>query len=337
MRLVSVLIILCFTAVAAIAGSECQGLFNQTDHSRLIRSLADLRLKLDLAQATNMDTITFSVLQADYLKKELEAEKSLDINREELVAEIRQQIDKLQDEKKVERNISDEQKKVVQAHYLLGEKAEFIFVKGKRRRTKNESTDDFYMMSTHVTQHIWAEVAELANRVLKQRNPITVSPSTDLNSHLNPVETVSMEDIHVWLTSLNKLSEIDHPSLKDIFPEHKTHDTYDLPYIKEWKHVFELSRENWDSKEAIKRGMPSLERLNEVAWVIGPGSVIHPVGTKPPFRIGKKKFYDISGNAWQVMRDLSTGVNVIVGGLYEGLFRQPNEGVSFRLVKRKNK
>jgi formylglycine-generating enzyme required for sulfatase activity len=126
---------------------------------------------------------------------------------------------------------------------------------------------DFIMGETEVTQKLW--------KAIMNNNPSNFK-GDDL-----PVEQVSWNDVHDFITKLNRL----------------TGKNYRLPTESEWEYAAgggTTNRTKWS-------GTNSESNLGDCAWYDGnSGSKTHSVHTKSPNGLG---LYDMSGNVWEWCSD----------------------------------
>ncbi|HVK62765.1 MAG TPA: formylglycine-generating enzyme family protein [Bdellovibrionales bacterium] len=315
-----VIAILClFASQGAFAVSElsCSAIVLSIDET--IRSLAALRLKLDIAHAEGSSSIAMTALSNEYQRRERTFVQYIEQNgimsRDAFVEQMRQEISLLQEDlllteqrsqQSRERENQDrrEQQNVITASTIDGTRAIFhridpgSFTMGSGdNRVLVDVTGPFDMMATATTQIIWRKVAELANQKLRYR--IDLDPSF-FKGDTNPVEHVSHADVGQWLKALNKLSKRGEPALFELIPDHKTGDVYRLPTEAEWEFVVR-GRGQYNDKYHFGNDR---SQLADYAWYGGgPGSGTHPVAQKMPLMIGQSEFYDMYGNVGEWVSD----------------------------------
>jgi len=159
----------------------------------------------------------------------------------------------------------------------------------------------FFLMATPVTQVLWLEVAELANRsnvgFEKFYGDEGLRPSF-FRGDTKPVESVTSYDIQRWLGALNELSQAGVPSLADLIPDHRQGDVYGIPRMEEWEFVAS-SRGQFDSSYFFSN---KDSQIDARAWVRrNSGEQTHPVAAKEPMVIDGLEFYDMIGNVWEMV------------------------------------
>ena len=125
---------------------------------------------------------------------------------------------------------------------------------------------DYYIGETEVTQELW-------NAVMGS------NPSYFYGNMQRPVETVSWNDCHTFISRLNEL----------------TGETFRLPTEAQWEYA---ARGGNKSKGYTYSGS---DAEDDVAWYwYNSGGMTHPVKTKAPNELG---IYDMSGNVWEWCSD----------------------------------
>ena len=125
---------------------------------------------------------------------------------------------------------------------------------------------DYYIGETEVTQELW-------NAVMGS------NPSYFYGNMQRPVETVSWNDCHTFISRLNEL----------------TGETFRLPTEAQWEYA---ARGGYKSKGYTYSGSNAID---DVAWHwYNSDRTTHPVKTKAPNELG---IYDMSGNVWEWCSD----------------------------------
>jgi formylglycine-generating enzyme required for sulfatase activity len=132
------------------------------------------------------------------------------------------------------------------------------------------TVSDFSIGKTEVTQAQWVAI-------------MGSNPSNFKGDNL-PVETVSWDDVQVFLGKLNA----------------KTGKTYRLPTEAEWEYAAGASTGPATGRNKFA-GTNNESSLGDYAWYDGnSGGKTHPVGSKQPNSLG---LYDMGGNVWEWCND----------------------------------
>lgn len=293
----------------------------QTQINNAVRDLSALRLSLDQAKSKGTSSVELTALTSGYRKKEQALieylEKYKIMTREQLVEKMKQEIQKIQSEKQVERKQDDrnkdeearrrrEQEEQIKNSVIDGTRAVMHRIEPgpfKMGEVGNQIdvniTKPFDMMATPTTQIVWRKIADLAGQKLPGKYQINADPSNFKGDTL-PVEKVSYEDIQTWIKALNDLSVAGEPALADLIPGHKKGDVYRLPTEAEWEFVV---RGRGQYNDTYHFGSQE-SQLGDYGWYSGnSGNKTHPVAQKKPLVIGGKEFYDMHGNVWEWVQD----------------------------------
>lgn len=340
------LALLFLSAPAYAENFQCAGLFFDREIESAIYSLAELRLSLDLARASNSNSIAHVALEGDFRKKEKFLEtflKESDIQKliQIQIAKIQILIREPRPSEIEKRNQGEEKIKSMDPDGNLGI---FHYIGAGEaiinRFTINntiEVTKGFEMMATSVTQVLWSNIVRLIQTKLPGKYNLKENPS-EIQNPLAPVNNVSYDDAENWIAGLNELSMMNEPELEKIFVDHKSGIKYRLPSGAEWEFV------------AHGRGTVTTNFYwgNEFFWkedYIYPRSTSDisnfPVAKKVPLTFEGKSFYDLWGNVYEWVTDDFSGwknMKVFKGGIFTGgtsgvKRSEPRGNIGLRLVR----
>lgn len=160
-------------------------------------------------------------------------------------------------------------------------------------------TKPFELMATPMTQVVWKKIAKLVAKNFPGKHKIIANPS-HFKGDARPVETVSYDDVQIWILALNELSVAGEPELSEIIKGHNTGDVYRLPTEAEWEFVI---RGRGQYNDNYHFGNDE-SLLGDYAWYKENSSdQTQPVAQKNPLRIEEKEFYDMYGNVWEWVQD----------------------------------
>lgn len=131
---------------------------------------------------------------------------------------------------------------------------------------------DFSIGQTEVTQELWQAV-------------MGSNPSEFSGKNL-PVDNVTWDECHVFVTRLNKIMHENGQLAQD--------KTFHLPSEAQWEYAAKGGNK---SKSYTYAGSND---INAVAWTRGNTNRTHPVASKIPNELG---IYDMSGNVWEWVED----------------------------------
>lgn len=316
-------LVICHASRAFAASNSCEMIFSSEESSqieKLVRSLAELRINLDIAKAKGTKALEFTALNSEYKKKEKEFATYLEsrqlMTRAEMREKIKQEISLLQERDRSQKKENDENKEQqdrrrkeqsqkIADSIIDGTRAIFHRVEPGSfkmgddfRRVDVTLTKAFEMMATKTTQSIWRKVAELANEKLSEDFHLDVDPSFNKGSS-HPVESINFVETQKWIGALNKLSEQGDPELTLLIPGHKKGSVYRLPTEAEWEYV---ARGQGTLKDNFPEGNDPAHIL-EYGWLAENSESTQPVALKRAIRIDGKDFYDLYGNVHEFVQD----------------------------------
>ena len=299
----------------ASGGNQCtEVLIGKAQIERAIHDLSSLRISIDIGKVHRSKSLMFTALSGDFDKKEKELIEYLErhkiMTRAELLEKMREEIRLIQSgrqqQNEEESRRRQEQEEQIRNSVIDGTRAVFhpiepgSFKMGEVYKPVDVTlTKPFEMMATPVTQIIWKKIAELVKSRFGNKYKINVDPS-QFKGATHPVETVSYEDIEIWIKGLNELSQIGEPSLSDLISGHKQGDVYRLPTEAEWEFVV---RGRGEFNDVYHFGN-DVSQLGDYAWFRGNSAgQNHPVAEKRPLVINGREFYDMHGSVWEWVHD----------------------------------
>jgi hypothetical protein len=314
-----ILIILFALPLSARAQTSCHDLFRSLVPSQgvgsvgdLIKNLAHLRLKLDLAQAQGITTPQVSALNSQFKIKEAELIRYIDshqlMTRAELfglmvkeIGKAQQNNDVLSSEEKIKK---EDEKKAFEELSPTGEKILFSriekgsFLMGHKKSDPTHETIEksFQLAITSTTQIVWKQVLEAARSQFPgQFSELPSNPSSQKGDFL-PVDNITYNQVGRWLEALNALASASDPIVNQIMPGHKIGDIYRLPTEIEWEFV---ARDRGRLPPAFVLG-DILEGMDPYIWSRkNAGRSLQQVATRQPMLLSGGAFFDIYGNSCQ--------------------------------------
>ncbi len=301
------ILIFSFTITSVAKSESCFSLFGTTEVMSTVRSLAELRMKLDDTKVDGNESILSSAMEFAYSKKENEAITKLNISRDSLKHIMREEIFKISQEKEQEKKSIAEHRKLAENQISEEEKTKIPVFNTITLSQLHLAGRAHAMMATPVTQGFWRKVAEIANRTLKLQLKIETDPSLHQGNDLLPLENVSPLQVEDWIQALNQLVQMDNPEIKNIIPDAKKSFHYRLPTKLEWNLIVD---------SFLKTAGPAL--LDKYSWHSGNANgTTHLVGQLDPIEFQGQKFYDMIGNvSFLTKRGPETGHRQLVGMSY---------------------
>ncbi len=318
----------------------CKSLFSARIDST-IHSLAELRMKLDLALAKGAGSIALTALRHDYQLKEQELAQHFaatgEMTTAELKERIRQEIALLQ--KQLNQN-EGEARRVRQTEKAQQErqtremrealdpltrarKAVFHdirpgkFLMGEPgKQVEVEITEPFSMMDTQVTQWMWATLkVAMGEDDLEKINPSHFKTGTNsINVNIDrivvqmianhPVESVSWFEVAEFIDGLNILSKTGDTKIQNLL------DILIPGHMKSDVYDFPMEAQ-WefvmrDRGNANKKYFDRDDRADvpTYGWSSeNSADKIHEVAALQPRLIEGQPFYDLEGNVWEYNKD----------------------------------
>jgi formylglycine-generating enzyme required for sulfatase activity len=314
-----ILIIFFALPLSVRAQTSCHELFLSSVPSQgvgsvddLIKNLAHLRLKLDLAQAQGIINPQVSALRSQFKIKEAELIRYVDshqlMTRAELFALMVKEIAKAQrddgtlsleekikkeDERKAFEDLSPTGEKIL-FHRI--EKGSFMMGHKKTDPTHETIEKSFQLAITSTTQIVWRQVLEAARHQFPGHFSELPSNPSSQKGDLLPVDNITYIQVERWLEALNMLASAADPIVNEIMPGHRSGDIYRLPTEIEWEFV---ARDRGRLPSAFVLG-DILEGMDPYIWSSkNAGRSLQPVATRQPMLLSGGAFFDIYGNSGQ--------------------------------------
>lgn len=239
----------------------------------------------------NSDHIIYAPMMQDYMKA------NLDIKKIKIWAQQELNRQKKTTEEKTE-NKKNTKTATIKMTFHRIEGGDFL-LDGKHPY----KIDSYELMSTSVTQSMWAKLQSLAG----SRDASVIWPSENIGlneksipSNLDhPVENITFFEAEEFIKKLNTLSRSHDPkiqaSLREIIFDHQVGDTYDFPTFLQMQ--FARNNRGLNSHEWFQK--QDIAHLTEMDWFDENSKhQTHPVAEKKPFAIGGKYFFDLNGNVF---------------------------------------
>ena len=303
-------------SVPARAQFSCEDIFSRVTPK--IKSLARLRMTLDLAQADGLSSPELLALKSEYDKKEKVLIKNFEahgiMTRAQVIRKIRDEIEKAQatdsegdessDAKRAEQQKHQVQTRVISGlHVVLQPVRPGSFEVGEVGRQKPVTlTKPFSMAATPTTQMVWKAVVEAAQgrfgkefESLKAQTPLPMS-------RVHPMEYVSYNEIILWISALNRLAAVNDSVIRVFFKNHRQGEIYRLPTSAEWEFVARArGKHNGDYP------FPAAQ-FAEYAWFKqNSAHKTHAVAELKPTLVDGFEFYDMLGNVCEWTSDATDG------------------------------
>jgi formylglycine-generating enzyme required for sulfatase activity len=321
MRIFIVITLIWFVASVGFAqGPACHALFEEVNETSMIEGLAKLRSRLDTAKAEGQSNLVMNRLKQDYQKKEYEVAAYFASHRglssEDVKNMVKAQIQKTLTQEKAaheaarreaERKEAAEKVKSIDGSvgffhrvepgtFLMGE------VPGKKQVTIDRP---FEMMATLTTNKIYRQVALMAYELWPEtyKHYKVWSAFVDRDP-LRPAVNVSPESAEQWLQALNALSQ--HPSqsvtmkLEALLFGHRPGAVYRLPTPEQWEFV----ASNRGAEPGLPEALQTPEGMDQHVWSVMNSGFKHEVfdvATKKPLHLSGADYYDMFGNAFEIM------------------------------------
>jgi formylglycine-generating enzyme required for sulfatase activity len=194
------------------------------------------------------------------------------------------------------------------------------FMMGDKEKILTTISRPFEVMSVDITQETYRTVVELLKQNFHDEEfiKLNATPAYFQGEHL-PVESVSYNDVSIWIKGLNELSKLEKVEiqikLEKLFPGHKLGQTYNRPTEAQWEFISRLGGLA-ESDYAHGKGLTDLAEY--AVFYENPNSTIQPVGSKKPVFYNGKPIYDLKGNVWKWLEDwydqnLTGGIDPIGG------------------------
>ena len=152
------------------------------------------------------------------------------------------------------------------------------------------------MASVQTTQTVWKKIVLRAKKLDSNLYHSLPDDPSHYKGDRHPVESVSFDEIQLWLQAANRLLEIKDPEALLIFKDVGSDEILRLPTQAEWDMI--------SMAITIDTPLSQVANIRQIAWLApNSGNHHHPVGEKDPIEFQGQKYYDYTGNVWTFVSD----------------------------------